>query len=311
MSRTYPAKRPRTNEFISDAEAFIAAMRAFRGTAFRKFAADVSASVRGKHRRGSENYLYRLCNGQARLKPELIDGIARALDLGAAEVRFLQQSVKQERTPPPVDKIGRAKQSRNLLQVLAGKGAGTAAEATIKAMTNPVVISLYTLIARGDMTAGQLPRLAASAATGGNMKSSDVREALALLLSTGAVEVDASTGFLRQTHPDTDLAVHLKKGATDSAKSQALKIFYAALDSWGAEALFEVDREKRQFQSLTFLVPQNSLPEMNRELADAWREAVTRIRSKYQSTQGEIVFHAGLRAWPMLDTAAKSKGEKS
>ncbi len=304
-------KRPHTDEFIGNAEGYVAAMRMFRGIAFRKFAEAVNASVRGKHRRGSENYFYRLCNLQTRLKPELIDGVARALELTDAEVRFLQQSVKHEQAAPPIDKTSRAKQSRNLLRVLAGKGKGEASVATVKALISPIVISLYTLIARGDQKADRLPRLAANAATGGNVKTSDVREALELLLSSGAVEVDEQTGFLRQTHPDTDLAVHLKKGATESAKSQALKIFYAALDSWGAEALFDVDREQRQFQSLTFLVPLDSLPKMNRELADAWRETVTRIRSKYESTQGEIVFHAGLRAWPMLDIAAKSKGEKS
>lgn len=307
---TKTTKRPRTAEFIGNPEGFIAAMRAFRGLAFRKFAAAVSASVRGKHRRGSENYLYRLCNGQAKLKTELIDGIARALALDEAEVRFLHQSVKQEQPGSPADKKSRAKQSKDLLRVLAGKGDGEADVATIKAMINPLVIALYTLIARGDIKTDRLPRLAAGAATGGEVKAADVRAAVDLLLATGAVELDPATGCLRQTHPDTDLAVHLKKGATESAKSQALKLFYAALDAWGSEALYEVERERRQFQSLTFLVPQDKLPAMNRELADAWRETVSRIRAKYESTAGDTVYHAGLRAWPMLDQASDSNGEK-
>lgn len=310
MISSVPTKRPQTVEFIGNPEGFIAAMRAYRGLAFRKFAAAVSASVRGKHRRGSENYLYRLCNGQAKLKAELIDGIGRALDLENTEVRFLYQSLDQARTASPADKKSRAKQGKNLLKVLAGKGEGEVDVATIKAMINPLVISLYTLIARGDITADRLPRMAVMAATGGDVKAPDARAALELLLSTGAVNIDPATGCLRQTQPDTDLAVHLKKGATESAKSQALKLFYAALDAWGSEALFEVDRERRQFQSLTFLVPQDRLREMNRELADAWRETVTRIRAKYESTEGDTVFHAGLRAWPMLDAASKPKGEK-
>lgn len=310
MNRFVKAKRPLTENFIGDPEGFIASMRTFRDLPFRKFAAAVSASVRGKHRRGSENYLYRLCTGKARLKPELVDGIGRALECSGAELRFLQTSVRQEQAPPPVDKPGRAKQSRNLLRVLAGKGGDGADLATIKALINPVVIAAYTLIARGDASAERLVRLVTAAATGGGVKAAHVREAVALLLSTGAVEADPATGFLRHAHPDTDLAVHLKKGASDSAKSQALKIYYAALDAWGTEALFAAAREQRQFQSSTFLVPQGSLPELNRELAQAWHATVARIREKYQSIDGDVVYHTGLRAWPMLDIASAPKGEK-
>jgi hypothetical protein len=182
MDRTAKIKRPHTDEFVGDAEGFIAAMRSFRGIAFRKFATAVSASVRGKHRRGSENYFYRLCNGQAELRPELIDGIARALELDSAEVRFLQQSAKLESSTPPAVAPSTAQRSKNLMQVLAGQGDSTATLATIKAMINPVVISLYTLIARGDLTADQLPRLAAGAATGSKVKRSVMRAALELLL---------------------------------------------------------------------------------------------------------------------------------
>jgi hypothetical protein len=311
MNRSAKQKRPRTVEFVGNAEGFIAAMRTFHGIAFRKFATAVSASVRGKHRRGSENYLYRLCNGQTKLKPELIDGIARALTLSPAEVRFLQQSVEQEQAAPPVDTSSRKKQSRKLLQVLAGKGNGTAGVATIKAMINPVVIAVYTLIGRGDVTVERLPKAVAGAATGGKVKAADVKEALELLLSTGAVEVDVKTGLLRHTHAEADLAVHLRKGTTESAKSEALKLYYAALDSWGAEALYRVEREHRQFQSLTFLLQQERVQEMNRELAEAWRQAVSNIRAKYESADGDVVYHAGLRAWPMLEAAGKIKGEKS
>lgn len=310
MNRFVTVKRPLTENFIGDPEGFIASMRAFRDLPFRKFAAAVSASVRGKHRRGSENYLYRLCTGKARLKPELVDGIGRALECSDAELRFLQTSIKQEQAAPPIDRPSRAKQSRNLLRALAGKGTENANVATIKAMINPVVIAVYTLIGRGDASAERLVRLVPSVATGGGVKAAHVREALEQLLSTGAVEADPQTGFLRHAHPDTDLAVHLKKGASDSAKSQALKIYYAALDSWGTEALFAAPREQRQFQSSTFLVSADHLPELNRELADAWRETVSRIREKFQSVDGDVVYHTGLRAWPMLDIASAPKGEK-
>jgi hypothetical protein len=310
MKRIVPTQRPHTDDFVGNPEAFVAAMRTFRGLGYRKLAATVGARVRGKHRRGSENYLYRLCNGHARLRPELIDGLARALELSDAEARFLQASLRRDRDAAPADKAARAKASRKLLRVLAGKSTGTADVAPIKALIDPLVIAVYTLIARGDLHADAAARLITARATGGDVKKAAVRDALALLLATGAVELDSHTGCLRQTHPDMDLAVHLKKGASEAAKSEALKIYYAALDAWGTEALFDVARELRLFQSMTFLVPGAQLPALNRELAEAWREAVTKIRTKYQSTHGDVVYHAGLRAWPMLDLASPFQGEK-
>lgn len=73
-----PQNRPRFTDYVGEPGAFVEAMRQFNGLGYRKFAQTLRKHVRGKARQGSENYLYRLCQGQTKLKPQLVDGISRA-----------------------------------------------------------------------------------------------------------------------------------------------------------------------------------------------------------------------------------------
>lgn len=296
-------KRPAFADYIGEPGAFIEAMRQFRGLGYRKFAQAVQEQVRGKERRGSENYLYRLCQGQARLKPAMVDGISRALELTAVEHKFLQRAASSKASQAN-DLTQKGKQ---LLRLLASSTQEQLRADLARALIDPLVLATYTLAGRGDLTSEQLLKLLCK---GSSQKISkpQARAALELLLATGIL-LQTTDNLIKQSQPGNDLAIFTNATLGDSVKSEAMKLFYGALDAWGSQAIFNVPRQQRRFLSTTFLVKDQQLAELNQELEQAWQELIAKLRTKYESANGNVVMHAGLRAWPLLNALAQIQQE--
>lgn len=292
-------QRPSAKDYVGNAHGYIDAMRRYQGLSFRNFAEAVRRGARGKHRQGSENYLYRLCQGATQLKPELVDGIARALQLQPRERAFLKQNAAS-RIDDKKNPASR-QHTRLLLKTLAGAGDGQLDVASMQAIIQPATLALYTLAGAGNLTEAELVATAAQGATDGKSGKAAARKALRTLLDLGALAV--VDGVVRQAQPGADLTVQIGGRLGDTAKSQAMKVFYANLDAWGSEALFSVGRDRRRFQSLIFLTDERKLAALHAELAEGWTKLATEIRRKYETSRGKTVVHAGLRAWPMIEAA--------
>lgn len=196
-----------------------------------------------------------------------------------------------------------------MLRTLAADAQGQLDAKLARALLDPLVLAVYTLAGRGDLTDRQLLQALTRSASGAKIAKPAARIALELLLDTGILAADAN-GRIRQSQPGVDLAVYANGRVGAGAKSEAMKLFYSALDAWGGKALYRVPRQRRRFLSTTFLVEGARLSELNQELEAAWRDTVAKLRQKYESANGDTVMHTGLRAWPLLDATPIDKGAR-
>ena len=170
---------------------------------------------------------------------------------------------------------------------------------SLKALIDPLALAIYTLAGRGDLSATELTHVASRGATNAKPKRAAARDVLNMLLTLGMLT--ETNGKITQAVAGADLSVQMGNRVGDSAKSKAMKLFYAALDAWGAHALRDVPRESRQFRSLVFLARADRMAAMNAELAASWRQLSQAIRKKYEDERGTVVVHTGLRSWPLVD----------
>ncbi len=289
-------KKPDYRKFAGDPGGFIDAMRRHHGLGYRRFADAVSARVRGKQRKGSENYFYRLCNRQTTLRPELVDGISRALDLNRAETRFLNKSIEtSELREHDTDAYG-----KSLLKLLkTGSRDEQGAAGAFQTIIEPLFVALYTLAAKSRTDTELAPRRLAKSTSRNRQSSRKISEAIDLLVDTGLLVRD-DNGQLVQANPGQDLHVRSSSSIADGPKSEAMKLYFAAVDKWGTEALYNTPREHRNFQSVTFLTGAKQLKKLNRRVEELWNEAKQQLRSEFEDADGDVVAHVGIRSWPML-----------
>ncbi|RMF12053.1 MAG: DUF4423 domain-containing protein [Candidatus Dadabacteria bacterium] len=295
---------PEPAEYVGRVGAFVDAWRQARGLSYRRLAEAVASQVRGKHRKGSENYFYRLCHEQTTLRPGLIDGLVRALELDDDARAFLEASARYDHLPLPQNDADRRKQLRELRKFLRGAGEMEHGAALLGAVVDPLAFALFTAAGQKDGAPADAKLLAERAADP-DVTPAAVRESLATLEAAGLVEIN--DGIVRQTSGQ-DIVVRSGKRLAAGLRAAAMKLFYAALGRWETAALYRVPREERYFHASTFLVRRKDLPKLTKELDARWTELVRELREKYETDAGDTVLHTGTRTWPMLDLRDDSEG---
>lgn len=293
--------RPEPADYVAAPGAFVDAMRRYRQLGYQALALAVSRQVRGKKRKGSANYFYRLCQEKTDLRSDLIDGLARALGLSDAEQRFLQKSVNSDAK----DEIREYESDlRDILRVLDGSVAGKKQKRWVKLLADPLVFAVYALAGSGR-SIRDFARLVARSATH-KVRIEEVRQAVRLLTEAGLIT--EKDGQPLQEDCGLDLAIFAGDQLGDRTRREAMKHFYRLLDDWGSDALRKVDREQRYFASLVFLTREEDLPALASELETEWRTLKNRLRKKYETTVGDTVVHLGVRQWPMVQLSKRLQG---